>query len=117
MASFTLRRSRRARTSAANCAMVNTREATFLKVVSQLRTAVATQVGDDGADTSQVLDERTPILTIERRRMKKDYRQTRAGVVENKFRSVRFVSVVHTIGGYSPGIGIGSSGIPIHPAT
>jgi len=46
------------------------------------------KVRNNGANTRQFLDERTPVFTIGRCGMKKHDRQPRSGIPENQRRSV-----------------------------
>jgi hypothetical protein len=77
---------------------------------------MASKVRNNGADPTQALIEWSPIVVVKGGGVKKDYRQARAAFMETQPRSVRFVNTLHRLGGYAPGVPIGSSGIPIHPA-
>ena len=49
--------------------------------------------------------------------MKKNNRQARTDFAKAESGAVRVEILGHRLGGYCPGIAIGSSGMPIHPAT
>jgi hypothetical protein len=88
----------------------------FRQVVAQLGDAVTAKIRNDGADLGKKLDERAPEFAIDGSGMKKDDGQTRSGVGVAEVGSVREVELTHTPGGYIPGRGGVSSGMPIQAA-
>ncbi len=80
----------------------NKRECSDGKLTSKLRCAVAAKVGNNGANACHLLDERTPIIVIERRGMKENYRDSCAGVSKSQLCALRKEAIVHTLGGYTP---------------
>jgi hypothetical protein len=77
---------------------------------------VTAQVGNHGANAREFLGQRTPVIAVERGGVQKDNRWAGACVGESKARAVRKRDAVHTPGGYIPGRGGVSSGIPIQAA-
>ena len=86
---------------------------------------VSAQVGNNRANPRKLSHKRSPILTVERRGMQQNNRQPLARVTIAEPCAARKVFTVHARayirahirGGYTPGYGIVSSGMPIHAAT